>query len=385
MKMMRFSDSWPVVRNLLRVTNARVLTSLLLLSACSSDDPATPGNVVVAGAGGAATSSSAGTTSTAGTAATGAAGTGISMGSAAGRASMPSTAGAAGQAAAGSGGRAAPPGGDVNMGAAGQATPAGAGGMMATAGMPATAGAGGAPGTTPGTPTKSPGCGMAPPANDTGTMITAGMVPYILDMPPGYDNNKAYPLLFVWHGFGVDNASFHGYLNMKAVAGNDAIIVTPEIIGGGAMWPQNTSYFDGLYEHFTTKYCVDTNRVFTTGHSMGGMHTALLGCQRADKLRGNAVLAAPHATGQCVDGNMALMLSVGDSDTVVSANHDTEFKWYAERNGCNASMSMPVDPMQCVEYAGCMPNKPVRTCRFAGGHEIPGWVAGAVWGLFKKL
>jgi poly(3-hydroxybutyrate) depolymerase len=226
---------------------------------------------------------------------------------------------------------------------------------------------------------------MAPPANDTGTMITAGMVPYILDLPPGYDNTKAYPLLFVWHGFGVDNASFHGYLNMKAVAGNDAIIVTPEIIGGGSMWPQDPSYFDGLYDHFTTKYCVDTTRVFTTGHSMGGMHTAMLGCQRANKLRGDAVLAAPHATGKCVDGNMALMLSVGNSDTVVSANHDTEFKWYAEHNGCDPTMSMPVDPMQCIEYAGCMPNKPVRTCRFDGGHEIPPWVAGAVWGFFKKL
>ena len=65
--------------------------------------------------------------------------------------------------------------------------------MVAAAGMGAPAGgAGGAPTTTPGTEMKSPGCGMAAPTGDTGTMITAGMVPYILDMPTGYDSNKAF-------------------------------------------------------------------------------------------------------------------------------------------------------------------------------------------------
>jgi hypothetical protein len=28
---------------------------------------------------------------------------------------------------------------------------------------------------------------------------------------------------------------------------------------------------------------------------------------------------------------------------------------------------------------------PLRTCTFTGGHEIPPWVAGAIWNFFKKL
>jgi polyhydroxybutyrate depolymerase len=255
--------------------------------------------------------------------------------------------------------------------------------MMAAGGAPATAGAGGAPTTTPGMPDKSAGCGKAPPANDNMLMVGSGSGTYILDVPPGYDNSKAYPLLFVWHGAGVTNTAFHGYLNMQAVAGNDAIIVTPECLNGGSNWPNDPSYFDALLEHFSTNYCIDKSRVFTTGHSMGGMHTGLLGCLRADKLRGDAVLAAPHPNGNCVKGNMAAMMSVGDSDFV--ANGMTEFAWWAMKNGCDKAMTMPTEVKECVEYGGCAPGTPVRTCTFSGGHEIPAWVAGAVWGFFKKL
>jgi poly(3-hydroxybutyrate) depolymerase len=269
------------------------------------------------------------------------------------------------------------------MGAAGQPAPAaGMGGMSAAAGATATAGAGGSAGPT-GTPTKSPGCGKAPPASDTSVKVGSGTGTYMLDMPPGYDNNKAYPLIFVWHGAGVTNTAFHDYLNIKAVAGAEAIVVTPECLNGGSSWPNDASYFDALLAQFSANYCVDTARVFTTGHSMGGMHTGLLGCLRADKLRGDAVLAAPHPTGQCVKGNMGVMMSVGDSDFVASG--PTEFAWWANKNGCDANMTMPVDPKECVEYAGCEPGTPLRTCTFSGGHEIPPWVAGAVWSFFKKL
>jgi len=117
---------------------------------------------------------------------------------------------------------------------------------------------------------------------------------------------------------------------------------------------------------------------------MGGMYTGQIGCERGDKFRGDAVLAAPHPTGNCVKGNMAAMMSVGDSDFV--ADGSVEFPWWAQKNGCDFSMKMPVaDVMECTEYGGCDPGKPVRTCTFSGGHEIPPWVAGAVWGFFKGL
>lgn len=241
---------------------------------------------------------------------------------------------------------------------------------------------------------KSAGCGKAPPAPVTSIKVGSSTGSFILDLPSNYDQNKAYPLVLVWHGSGVKNTAFHDYLNMKAVIKDDAILVTPECLDGGSSWPRDMAYPDALLDYFETNYCVDTKRRFTTGHSMGGMYTAMIGCQRADKFRANAVLAAPHNTGTCVKGPMAGMMAVGMSDFV--ASHTTEFPWWAKYGGCDESMKTKVDPTTfamgtpassgtCEEYGGCAPETPVRVCTFAGGHEIPNWIAGAVWSFFKKL
>jgi poly(3-hydroxybutyrate) depolymerase len=347
------------------------LMVLLLLGACASDgaapsDPASDGSAGTApGAGGSTLVGGAGTSGSA--AVSGASGT-------PGTTAPGATAGSGGVAAAGAGSSIAGIGGSLAGGAGG------VGGMDA-AGSSGMGGMGSAG--TSATPEMSAGCGKAPPASDTSIMVSGMTGSYILDLPTDYDNTKAYPLVFVWHGAGVTNTAFHGYLDMHAVVGNDAILVTPECLNDSGSWGTDMAYPDALIEHFETNYCIDESRLFTTGHSMGGMYTGQIGCQRGDVFRGDAVLAAPHPGGQCVDGNMAAMMSVGDSDFV--ANGPTEFAWWAAKNGCDASMTMPVDPMQCVEYGGCDPDKPVRTCTFSGGHEIPGWVAGAVWGFFKGL
>ena len=291
--------------------------------------------------------------------------------------------------------------GDVpNMSSAGKAAPAGAGGTNATAGTSGSAGTmaaagSGAPPATTGTPDKSVGCGMPAPATPATSIMVGGMMgDLIVDVPKTYDSNKAYPLILVWHGFGVKAPMFHDYLNVKAVAGEEAIIVTPECLGGGSNWPADMSYPDALLLEFESKYCIDRNRRFTTGHSMGGMYTAQIGCQRADKFRADAVLAAPHAAGNCVKGNMAAMMSVGMSDTV--ASYMTEFSYWSMYGGCDMNMKKMVDPMSfykgaldesgmCTDYGGCKAETPVRTCTFSGGHEIPPWVAGAVWDFFKHL
>jgi len=243
---------------------------------------------------------------------------------------------------------------------------------------------------------KSAGCGMAPPAvgSDTSIMVGSSTGQYTLDVPTNYDNNKAYPLILVWHGAGVTGTAFHGYLDMHTAVGNDAIVVTPECLDGGSTWPSDMSYPDALLAHFEASYCIDQGRLFTTGHSMGGLYTGQVGCERGDVFRGDAVLAAPHPTGACKMGTMAVMMSVGMSDPVASS--PTEFPWWAMENGCNFSMTTPVDPMSfynmaldesgtCVEYGGCGPLTPLRTCTFNGGHEIPPWVAPAIWNFFKKL
>lgn len=74
----------------------------------------------------------------------------------------------------------------------------------------------------------------------------------------------------------------------------------------------------------------------------------------------------------------------------------TEFAYWSLYGGCDANMKNSVDPMSfhkgaldqsgmCTDYGGCKAETPVRTCTFTGGHEIPPWIAGAVWNFFKNL
>jgi poly(3-hydroxybutyrate) depolymerase len=384
---------WPAMKRLTYTCNASALMGLLLASGCSSDtnSSGTSNPTRTAGAGVTGTVTAGTGTGVAGRSVAGSNST-ITTG-AAGASTLPPTGAAGVRAPGGNPGDVQLP--QAGVGAAGK----GAAGATATAGVggaPAAAGAGGSTGTTTGTPTKSPGCGMAPPAagSDTSIMVGSAKGTLIVDLPKNYDSNKAYPLILVWHGFNVTAPMFHDYLNVHAAVGDDGIVVTPECLDGGTMWPTDMAYPDALVEHFEAKYCVDKSRVFTTGHSMGGMYTGQIGCQRGDVFRGDAVLAAPHPTGACKKGTMAAMMSVGMSDPVATGT--TEFAWWAMENGCNASMTTPVDPMSfytkaldesgtCIDYGGCGSATPLRTCTFMGGHEIPPWVAGAVWNFFKKL
>lgn len=382
--------------NVIQSRFCAIVLSAYLTTACSSAAMKTGGAAPVsATAGTSSPPTSAGAATQAGR--TASAGTSPTSGS---RAST--DAGAAVANSAGVAGKQGPAGGSSapatvapdNTKNAGGST--GGGAAAGTTGAISKAGSGGAsaPPSSTGTPDKSEGCGKAPPSSDTSVMVGSGTGSYILDLPSNYDNNHPYPLVMVWHGAGVTNTAFHDYLNMHQVVGNDAVVVTPECVSGGSMWPNDASYFDAVLEHFSANYCIDKSHVFTTGHSMGGMHTALLGCLRGDKLRGDAVLAAPHSAGQCVKGNMAAMMSVGMSDFV--ASYMTEFSYWAMYGGCDMNMKNAVDPMSfykgaldesgmCTDYGGCAPGTPVRTCTFSGGHEIPPWVAGAVWDFFKKL
>jgi polyhydroxybutyrate depolymerase len=235
---------------------------------------------------------------------------------------------------------------------------------------------------------------MAPPTNDTSIMVGSSKGALIVDLPKNYDNTKAYPLFLVWHGFNVTAVMFHDYLNIHAAVGDDAIVVTPECLDGGTMWPTDMAYPDAIVKHFEDAYCIDKSRLFTAGHSMGGAYTGQIGCQRGDVFRGDAVLAAPHPVGACKKGTMAVYMAVGMSDPVASG--PTEFPWWSMENGCAAGMTTPVDfstfykmtPDEsgtCTDYGGCGALTPLRTCTFMGGHEIPPWDALAIWDFFKKL
>jgi poly(3-hydroxybutyrate) depolymerase len=177
-------------------------------------------------------------------------------------------------------------------------------------------------------------------------------------------------------------------LPLSLAVGTDAIVVNANCLGDASAWDvtRDLPLFDALLAHLESSYCIDQHRVFAVGHSAGGFFANALGCMRGNVLRGIAPLSAgPPPTGTCV-GEFAVWMSQGNMDSVVlpaTAHADRDF--WTKRNKCDASMSTPVDPSPCVEYAKCDAGFAVRYCEYAGDLNLPSFAAEGIWEFFKAL
>lgn len=248
----------------------------------------------------------------------------------------------------------------------------------------------------------STGCGAtAPSEGSKALMVGSESRAYRLNLPAGYDEGRAYPLVFGFHGAGSGAAVFESdfYGGLLPVAGGEAILIFPQALQRPLPLPnevqwqidgsEDIAFFDAMLAEAKSSLCVDEARIFATGHSSGGYFTNRLGCERGDALRAIAPLAGggpfTALTGPCV-GQVAAWLEHGVSDVVVTVDKGEASRdhWLAE-NGC-ASSSASTTPSGCVAYDSCEPGYPVHWCESAGGHEPrPAFTASGSWAFFSRF
>lgn len=358
------------------------LLLLPLLAACSSEDPVTSGGAAGSGTGGAG---GGGSVTLAGGGAGGAAGS--------------SSAGDAGSAALGGAGATA--GGN-----------AGAGGNVGAGG--GSSGAGGSAGGAP--EVKSLGCGKAAPAEFTPEMYIRKSLPdvaktkkgaervYELRLPKNYDMNRAYPVVFEDHGCD-GSIPFH----IEKATGTDAIVVAlragdnqdNNYMGGCfATGPNDAQltevpYFDAVVTTIELNLCVDKSKLYMEGYSSGSWLTNLLGCVRANVIRGqgNATGGLPKVPAEC-QGPIAAMLVHDDTDTMNTIQEGMKARDRIKAiNGCTDE-TMPyqwdVNPntmSTCVAYQGCKAGYPLIWCPTHNkGHsdQVPITTVG-LWKFWSSL
>ena len=69
---------------------------------------------------------------------------------------------------------------------------------------------------------------------------------------------------------------------------------------------------------------------------------------------------------------------------MTSEGRNTRDYW-VRQNGCDMTMSTPVEPAPCVTYANCPTGYPVTYCEYDGEHNIPSFAVSGVWSFFKAL
>lgn len=285
-------------------------------------------------------------------------------------------------------------GGGTMLGVAGKSAQAGTGGVSAPAGTAANggatamttamAGAGGA-----GTPSwGSPGCNEEPPAADIGSIQISGMsASYLVDLPPGYDKTRPYPMVMAFRGDNVTTEQFRGDLDLPRVAGAEAILVHPNSLGGAFSWDvqRDVPLFDSVLTQVSERYCVDERRIFAAGNGIGGYFASALGCLRANKLRGIAAVSPGIPPNSACQGEVAVWIAQSADTPIGTSNGRDTSNFWAKRSGCDSTMSSAVEPSPCREFADCRAGFAVRYCEYSGSSDLPPFAAAGLWGFFKGL
>jgi polyhydroxybutyrate depolymerase len=203
------------------------------------------------------------------------------------------------------------------------------------------------------------------------------------------------PLVLAFHGYGGGawDLGYTGGLSDLAEA-EGFVVAYPQGIGDGPTWDlaggTDIPFVLALIDELASTQCVDGDRVFATGFSMGGGMTNLLACRVTDRIAAIAPVAANHGDTwgdpctpsrpipvMAFHGTMdqALPYEGGDSpfpDRPVSAVEAWMGDW-AAANGCAGDpvVAAVADDVDSLTWQGCA--APTTLYRVIGGaHTWPG-------------
>ncbi len=294
-------------------------------------------------------------------------------------------------------------GADTSSGATGgaDATGGATGGADATGG--ATGGADATGGVDPGTTAipdipevPSVGCGtMDPPSGEINITVGADQRMYIVSLPDEYDASHPYPVIFGFHGRGgsADGVTNNYYLGLEVPGGTPSIFVYPDGLpddNDQKGWPntngRDVAFFDAILAELATGYCIDENRVFSTGHSYGGMMSHTLACERASVLRAVAPVAGAMFFGGNCSGQIAALGIHGNPDGTVDYEQGlSAIERLIEANGCDESSTAPYEPTDhCTSYA-CAAGYPVVWCEHQEDHAWPDFASATIKAFFDRF
>ena len=218
--------------------------------------------------------------------------------------------------------------------------------------------------TAPGAPLPSAGCGKSG-RPEGGVITVAG--DHIYSFPPSYDGTTPMALIF---GFHANNNPIDQIRNVTRGTPLEAnfVMAFPKSVGAGWTLGADAARLDGWYDELVSNYCIDTRRVYATGHSSGAQFIVQLLC-RGGEDRFQA-LAPVASSAYCAswDHPIPTLLIHGSDDreranTNDDANGRKDLAPYLASNSCSMTSApyaaaacnsggTQVNP-GCVSYQGC--------------------------------
>jgi len=150
-------------------------------------------------------------------------------------------------------------------------------------------------------PTPSSGCGNTSVHSGTthDTMTVAGLDrSWDLHVPAAHDGRTPIPLVVQLHGYG-GNLSEMAFTGLEALGDEEGFVVaTPLGRGSKPHWlfeldkpaldvtlaNPDVAFIGALFDRLSQNLCLDTSRIFVTGHSNGAWMTSALPCALGDRI-----------------------------------------------------------------------------------------------------
>lgn len=226
-------------------------------------------------------------------------------------------------------------------------------------------------------PQPSAGCTQAPP--EEWSTITVGGVArsFISVVPEDYDPGAPHALIFAFHGRtspAEEVRSYYGLEPHTETTLGQVIFVYPRALtqadGTFGWWEageapdalRDFALFDTLLAGYAERYCLELNRVYAVGHSLGGSFVNALGCERAPVLRAVASLGSGSAPPPCT-GEVAAMVLHNPNDELVDFTYgEAALAQYLTQNGLQGP-STPTEPrsLNCEHYSAAGVDNPAQS------------------------
>jgi polyhydroxybutyrate depolymerase len=224
--------------------------------------------------------------------------------------------------------------------------------------------------------------------------IEVGGVPrsYILDVPETVAAGDAVPLLLDFHGFGHSAAGVWRVSGFRELGVRSRFITAyPQgldvrLLGRVAPgWEifsldenRDVAFARALLDQVEAHYCIDRDRVYSTGFSNGAFLSHLLGCVLADRIAAIAPVSGGDLDLPCTPARpVSVIIHHGRADELIDVGRGRalfeRWKRVASCPGEKASGDA------CNRAVDCRDGVEVAYCEFDGGHRWPAQATSRIW------
>lgn len=222
---------------------------------------------------------------------------------------------------------------------------------------------------------------------------------FVLDVPASVIDTTPVPLLLDFHGFGHSGAGVWKVSKFRDFAEDKRFItVYPEgatvhfkhreRVYDGTGWeianePSNRDvhFVTALLDRLEREYCIDRNRIFSTGFSNGAYFSHLLACVMADRIAAIAPVSGGKRPTPCSPTRPvpALIIHGRQDDVIDVADGRAARDSWVSGNGCGAASGA-----QCQVYTGCRDGADVEYCEGDFAHRWPPDATARIWDFLQQ-